>query len=331
MKFGRGARPSTLASRWSCPSAGEDVTLVPRGGSGIPARVLERGADTLLVAIMVPIEPLSAERAGGLVLEFVGRPRAGAPAAATRRWRTRPSPTSCGSRSRVRSRCSRNASTCASGPRAPCSSTSAKDMRGRELHRGSQRRRLPAGRARHAEDRRATSSSGSRSAPGELAVSGTGKVVRVDSRGRRAVAFEEISEPDRRRLIRFIFDCQRDRTPARPGERWLRAGRRAAARSSSPPRRGRDGQAAPPAKRPAAPKAERARRAEEGQGGQEGQEREGRRAARRRGDGPSIAAHPRAAARRRRGPRAGRGWPASCSAATCRCPPTRSPRPGCAR
>jgi c-di-GMP-binding flagellar brake protein YcgR len=46
--------------------------------------------------------------------------------------------------------------------------------------------------------------------PGVLTISGIGKVVRVDAQGHRAVAFKSISELDRRRLIRFIFECQRD-------------------------------------------------------------------------------------------------------------------------
>ena len=42
-----------------------------------------------------------------------------------------------------------------------------------------------------------------------LPISGTGKVVRVDAQGHRAVEFESISDLDRRRLVRFIFECQR--------------------------------------------------------------------------------------------------------------------------
>jgi hypothetical protein len=38
---------------------------------------------------------------------------------------------------------------------------------------------------------------------------GTGTVVRTDSQGRRAVCFDEIGEGDHRRLVRFIFECQR--------------------------------------------------------------------------------------------------------------------------
>ena len=44
---------------------------------------------------------------------------------------------------------------------------------------------------------------------GELLFGGTGRVVRVDNMGHRAIAFESISELDRRRLIRFLFECQR--------------------------------------------------------------------------------------------------------------------------
>jgi c-di-GMP-binding flagellar brake protein YcgR len=45
--------------------------------------------------------------------------------------------------------------------------------------------------------------------PEVLPVTGKGKVVRIDSCGRRAVAFDSISDLDRRRLIRFIFESQR--------------------------------------------------------------------------------------------------------------------------
>lgn len=40
-------------------------------------------------------------------------------------------------------------------------------------------------------------------------ITGTGRVVRCDSNGQRAIAFESISEGDRRRLIRFVFERQR--------------------------------------------------------------------------------------------------------------------------
>jgi c-di-GMP-binding flagellar brake protein YcgR len=46
-------------------------------------------------------------------------------------------------------------------------------------------------------------------APGTPPIAGTGTVVRRDARGRRPISFTSISDLDRRRLIRFIFDCQR--------------------------------------------------------------------------------------------------------------------------
>ena len=41
-------------------------------------------------------------------------------------------------------------------------------------------------------------------------ITGTGRVVRSDPGGRRAIAFDSISEGDRRRLIKFLFECQRE-------------------------------------------------------------------------------------------------------------------------
>jgi hypothetical protein len=40
-------------------------------------------------------------------------------------------------------------------------------------------------------------------------IEGTARVVRIDGDGRRAVAFEDIREGDRQRLIRFVFACLR--------------------------------------------------------------------------------------------------------------------------
>jgi c-di-GMP-binding flagellar brake protein YcgR len=40
-------------------------------------------------------------------------------------------------------------------------------------------------------------------------VEGVARVLRIDPDGKRAVAFEEIDEGDRQRLIRFVFECLR--------------------------------------------------------------------------------------------------------------------------
>lgn len=45
--------------------------------------------------------------------------------------------------------------------------------------------------------------------PGSAPISGTGTVVRTDIRGHRGIRFDSIGEGDQRRLVRFIFDCQR--------------------------------------------------------------------------------------------------------------------------
>jgi hypothetical protein len=44
----------------------------------------------------------------------------------------------------------------------------------------------------------------------ELPIEGRARVIRADGPERRAVVFEEVEEADRQRLIRFIFDRQRD-------------------------------------------------------------------------------------------------------------------------
>jgi PilZ domain len=46
-------------------------------------------------------------------------------------------------------------------------------------------------------------------AKGSPPITGVGTIVRTDSQGRRALCFDEIGEGDHRRLVRFIFDCQR--------------------------------------------------------------------------------------------------------------------------
>jgi PilZ domain len=45
--------------------------------------------------------------------------------------------------------------------------------------------------------------------PDRPPISGVGIVVRADTASRRAIEFDQISEGDRRRLVRFIFECQR--------------------------------------------------------------------------------------------------------------------------
>ena len=46
-------------------------------------------------------------------------------------------------------------------------------------------------------------------AKGSSPITGVGTVVRTDLQGRRAICFDEIAEGEHRRLVHFIFDCQR--------------------------------------------------------------------------------------------------------------------------
>ncbi len=206
MKFGRGSsgpsKPVTL------PERAQTVTLVPRGGKGITARVLEREPDALQVAIMVPIGPLSARDLDGLVLEFVapqGRVRLSG--TATIEDPSDPdvlridSPRSIEvlqEREYVRIRSARPALVYAGPNRTAVESYTVDLSGGGFLLAGPDTLKI-------GEEVRFTLTL----KQNELVISGTGEVVRVDRQGRRAVAFKSIAELDRRRLIRFIFDCQR--------------------------------------------------------------------------------------------------------------------------
>jgi c-di-GMP-binding flagellar brake protein YcgR len=46
-------------------------------------------------------------------------------------------------------------------------------------------------------------------AKGDPPIGGVGTIVRTDTQGRRALCFDEIGEGEHRRLVRFIFECQR--------------------------------------------------------------------------------------------------------------------------
>jgi c-di-GMP-binding flagellar brake protein YcgR len=46
--------------------------------------------------------------------------------------------------------------------------------------------------------------------PEALPITGVGRVVRVDKHGRRAVTFQKISDLDRRRVVRFLFELRRN-------------------------------------------------------------------------------------------------------------------------
>ncbi len=190
------------------PEVHEIVSLKLGGGARVPARVLERGEDTMLLAITVPTRPLEPSQMADMIIEYAGS-----------RGRVRLHGTCVmedpGDRDLVR----------INAPR------SVEVLQEREYVRIRSSRPVLVYSAREQEQVQSytvdVSGGGLLLAgpetlqvgeevkfrltltPGVLPVSGTGHVVRSDSHGRLGVVFDEISDLDRRRLVRFIFECQR--------------------------------------------------------------------------------------------------------------------------
>jgi hypothetical protein len=206
MRFGRGAEQKSKPV--ALPERSQTVTLVPRGSEGIAARVLERGADSLLVAIMVPIGPLGQRELEGMVLEFVapqGRVRLSGTVTVedpsdpdVLRIESPRSIEVLQEREYVRIMSARPAIVYSGRDRSATESYTVDLSGGGFLLAGPDTLKI----GEEVQFQITLT-------PGVLLISGTGEVVRVDRQGRRAVAFKSISELDRRRLIRFIFECQR--------------------------------------------------------------------------------------------------------------------------
>ncbi len=206
MKFGRSApaksAPVTL------PGRSQTVTLAPPGRETVPARVLESAPDALLVAIMVPTEPFTYGQLEGMVLEFTashGRVRLTGTASLedpsqpdVLRLDGPRSIEVLQEREYVRIKSARPAVVYGPPDQIPVQSYTVDLSGGGFLLAGPDSLKL----GDEVQFQLTLT-------PGVLLISGTGRVVRVDSQGRRGVEFESISELDRRRLIRFIFECQR--------------------------------------------------------------------------------------------------------------------------
>jgi len=207
MRFGRGKAHSTSPAI-ELPEHADTVTLVPLSGSKIPARVLESGQGTLLVAITVPIEPLSPRQLEALVVEFQGpNGRVHLTGTATVEDPSDPdvlridSPRSIDvvqEREYVRIKSARPALVFG-GPDLIQIESCTVDISGGGFM-------LAAADALRIGDQVHFQID---LAAGELPVCGTGKVVRIDPAGHRAIVFEEIKDLDQRRLVRYIFECQR--------------------------------------------------------------------------------------------------------------------------
>ena len=189
------------------PEPGESVVLVA-GSARLPARVIERGPDLLAVAITVPSRPLENAQLAQLSLEYAG-PRGRARLAGSIATQDPADPDVVRlaaprslevlqQREYVRIRSARPLLVFSARDHGQVQSFTV-DVSGGGL--------LLAG-----PDTLAVGEELSfrlTLTPGVSPVTGAGRVVRVDKQGRRAVEFTEISDLDRRRLVRFIFECQR--------------------------------------------------------------------------------------------------------------------------
>jgi hypothetical protein len=189
------------------PAAGDSVILSTNSGGRIPARVMACENGSLTVAIMVPCKPFSESQLATLVLDY----------------------------SDVRGRVRLHGAAVVVDPNEPDllridDPRSIEILQQREFVRVQTARPVAISSPRdalHIETYTVDLSGGGfmlagpdslkvgyeigfRLGLGEdvLPITGRGMVVRID-RGRPAVGFEELSDLDHRRLVRFIFDCQR--------------------------------------------------------------------------------------------------------------------------
>lgn len=205
---GRGGAATSASPAFGLPEHGDTVTLVPSSGSKIPARVIESAPGTLLVAIMVPIEPLSPSQLQALALEFQGPTgRVHLTGTASVEDPSDPDvlridePRSIDvvqEREYVRIRSARPALVFG-GPDLVQIDSCTVDVSGGGFLLAAADALTIGDQVHFKLDLTA----------GEPPVCGTGKVMRIDPAGHRGIAFEEISDLDRRRLVRYIFECQR--------------------------------------------------------------------------------------------------------------------------
>jgi hypothetical protein len=206
MKLGRGK--SEASQPVELPQRGENVLLLTATGEKLPARVAECPENALLVAITVPTEPLGNGELDGLVLEFTsahGRVRLSGTVSVEGpndpdllRIEHPRSVEVLQQREYVRIKAARPVVMYDSRDHLQIQSFTVDVSGGGLLLAGPETLKV----GEEIEFQVTIT-------PGVLPIKGTGRVVRTDARGRRAVSFESISDFDRRRLVRFIFECQR--------------------------------------------------------------------------------------------------------------------------
>ncbi len=206
MKLGRAAKASGDRGEIELPERSDPVTVVRTSGERVQARVAERDNNGLLVALMFRAErPFGPGSLDELVLEFTntrGRIRLqGAVTLEDRellRFRELHSVALIQQREYVRIQSTRPVLVVTGGREGTVQTYSVDISGGGMLLAGPSTLKV----GEQVEFRLTT-------AKGSPAITGVGTVVRTDLQGRRAICFDEIGEGEHRRLVRFIFDCQR--------------------------------------------------------------------------------------------------------------------------
>ncbi len=189
------------------PERSDAVTIVRPSGERVQARVAERDGEQLLVALMFRVErPLNDGRLDELQLEFTndrGRVRLqGTVVIEDRellRFRELHSIEMIQEREYVRVQSTRPVLVLTGSTQGTVQTYSVDLSGGGMLLAGPSTLKV----GEQVQFRLTT-------AKGAPPITGVGTVVRTDTQGRRALCFDEIGEGDHRRLVRFIFECQRD-------------------------------------------------------------------------------------------------------------------------
>jgi hypothetical protein len=188
------------------PERSDPVTVVRPSGERIQARVAERDGDGLLVALMFRAErPLDDGPLDELALEFTNRRgRIRARGVVTLedsellRFRELHSIEQIQQREYVRVQSTRPVLVVTGGSEGTVQTYSVDLSGGGILLAGPSTLKI----GEQVQFRLTTTK-------GSPPITGVGTVVRTDTRGRRAICFDEIAAGEHRRLVRFIFDCQR--------------------------------------------------------------------------------------------------------------------------
>jgi hypothetical protein len=188
------------------PKRSDAVTIVRPSGERVQARIAECDGEQLLVALMFRAErPLDDGRLNELQLEYTnprGRVRLrGTVTLVDRellRFRELQAPETIQQREYVRVQSTRPVLVITGGSGGTVQTYSVDLSGGGMLLAGPSTLKV----GEQVQFRLTTTK-------GTPPITGVGTVVRADTHGRRALCFDEIAEGEHRRLVRFIFECQR--------------------------------------------------------------------------------------------------------------------------